>query len=48
MTVFKIKWHVAAMIKKALYKILFGKKIQMGGGLHSAVIFMFILNAEQK
>lgn len=32
MTVFKIKWHVAAMIKKALYKILFGKKIQMGGG----------------
>jgi len=31
MTIFKIKWHLLSIIKKALYKIAFGSHFQMGG-----------------
>ena len=44
MTIFKLKWHVNAEIKKILYKIVFGSRFQSGGVLHLEVISMYILN----
>lgn len=44
MTIFKIRWHVNAEIKKILYKIVFGSRFWSGGVLHLEAISMYILN----
>ncbi|MCD7855838.1 MAG: acyltransferase [Clostridiales bacterium] len=32
MIIFKIKWHICAVLKTALYKLIFGSKFIVGGG----------------
>lgn len=32
MTVFKIKWHLGAILKTIIYKMAFGKSFSLGGG----------------
>ena len=31
-TVLKIKWHLSAILKTAVYKAVFGKNFSVGGG----------------
>lgn len=46
MMILKSKYHIVAIIKIAMYRILFGKNFQVGGVLPSADSLISILKME--